>query len=593
MSNRLGLVAGVAALAAALGAAAVMAPAGLAPARAQERSACTPVVDKRADPSVPKVMNLGETTHVTLEFSATCPPEKAPTDVMLVMDTSASMADDRKLVFAKSAAKKFLGIVLEAASGGTPDSRIGLVIFNHQAGLASPLTYDIRVLEAKIDAMMPTGLTNISDAIDIGREELLKDPQGHKQAMIVLTDGVNTVPTDPVPVAAQRAKDAGVLVITICAGGECDPGLQPAASRPDLYYDVPDASKLEEIYTQLAAVVQLNEVKSITVTDRVPKNMRYVPDSAVPAPSSVTREPSGETVLVWTLAGQFPPGGIGYDLEPLETGEHPTNVRAVADFVDRKGLPGGAEFPVPRVIVRADCPPVPLEVFFLIDDSNCLAGASLNGMDSRTAIRMGVERVLDQIQLTKKDTAAVIGYGDTAIIFQTLTDNRQAILAGVDAITMRDNSARLDLAYREVSRELRSTRHRAGTQVLTINVTDGPMMQSPDLAREFAAALNRQGVRHGSIAVGTIAQYALLREIAEPGWFWELAFGGDVITPYTEFGAIAAGIGMPASPCPVVPTPASATATPRPSTPPTPQGPTATVDPRQRVPISLPILQRN
>jgi len=222
---------------------------------------------------------------------------------------------------------------------------------------------------------------------------------------------------------------------------------------------------------------------------------------------------------------------------------------------------------VSRAAAQAECPPVPLEVFFLIDDSNCMAGATLNGVDARTAIRMGVELVLDQIQLTGKDTAAVVGYGDTAILLQPLTDDRQAILTGVDAITMRDNSARLDLAYREVSRELRTARHRAGAQVLTINVTDGPMMAAPDLARQLAEALKRElGVRHGTIAVGSIAQYALIRQISEPGWVWEIDFGGDVFTPYREFGAIAAGIGQPSAPCPATPTAAPATGTPRPTT---------------------------
>lgn len=537
----------------------------LMPAQAQAQSNCTTTPNKVA---APRAISLGETVRVTLTLSSACPPDQAPVDIMLVLDTSASMADNNKLVNAKKAAKAFLEKV------DFTQSRVGLVIFNEDAGLAMPLTQNKQALLSRIDQMMPTGRTNISAAIDIARAELIKDPQGHQLSMVVLTDGYNTVPTDPVPVAADRAKAAGILIATFCAGsnGVCDPGLEAAASKPELYFLVEDTTLLVALYEQLATTLQLNSIVRLTVTDTVPANMAYV-GGAVPAPDSVTPQPSGETVLVWNLPGVFPLGGLSYNLRPKEVGTWPTNVSAIGDFVDKKGLPGRTVFPIPQVIVTAECPPVPLEIFLLIDDSNCLAGATLNGVDSKTAIRRGVERVLDQIELGK-DTVAVIGYGDTAVTFQHLTDDRAAILAGVDAISMRDNSARLDYAYQEVAKELKTPLHRLGTTLLTISITDGPMMQAPELAKARAQALNRQGVRHAHIAVGTIAQYALLRQIAEPGWFWDTPFGGDVITPYTEFGAISAGIGRPAV-CPAggsTVTPPPPTATPK---PPTPKAPTA------------------
>jgi uncharacterized protein YegL len=531
----------------------------LMPAQAQTQSACTTQPNKVA---APRAISLGETVRVTLTLSSQCPPDQAPVDIMLVLDTSASMADDNKLVNLKKAAKAFLEKV------DFTQSRVGLVIFNHDAGLAMPLTQNKQALLSRIEQMMPTGKTNISAAIDIAHAELIKDPQGHQLSMVVLTDGYNTVTTDPVPVAAARAKAAGILIATFCAGsnGECDPGLEAGASKPELYFLVEDTTLLVALYEQLATTLQLNSIVRLTVTDTVPANMAYV-GGALPAPDSVTPQPNGETVLVWNLPGVFPAGGLSYNLRPMEVGTWPTNVSAIGDFVDKKGLPGQTVFPIPQVIVTAECPPVPLEIFILIDDSNCLAGATLNGVDSKTAIRRGVERVLDQIELGK-DTVAVIGYGDTAVTFTHLTDDREAILAGVDAISMRDNSARLDLGYQEVAKELKTPLHRLGTTVLTISITDGPMMQAPELAKARAQALNRQGVRHAHIAVGTIAQYGLLRQIAEPGWFWDTPFGGDVITPYTEFGAISAGIGRPAI-CPVGASTATPppTATPKPATP--------------------------
>lgn len=515
------------------------------PAAAQATSNCRAEPDKFA---APDEIELGETVQVTLTLKDSCPEEVSPVDVMLVLDGSESMLDNGKIGNVKAAARAFLDAM------DLDQSRVGLVVFNDVAGLHSPLTQDKAYIRTRIDSITPSGRTNISAAIDLATGELVTKDRGMQRAMIVLTDGINTVPTDPVPVAAQRAKDQGIVVVTICAGGQCDPGLPMAASSPELFFNVPNAAELVQLYQKLAGELQANAIVSWSIHDVVPANMKYIDGSAIPAPAGVSREPSGETILTWTFIGSFPAGGLTYTLEPLEAGLHPTNVVATGEFKDRRDLPGNVVFPIPKVLVRTKCPPKPLEIYILVDDSNCLAGATLNGVDSITAIRMGVEKVLDQISLGK-DTVSVIGYGDTAEIFQVLTDDREAILAGVRRLTMRDGSARLDLGYRKVAEELRSERHRAGTQALTINITDGPMMQYPELAQAMATTLKtNHGAMHYHIAVGTIAQFGLLRQMSEPGGFWTLPFGGDVITPYTEFGAIAADIGFPAA-CPSGPTP--------------------------------------
>ncbi len=211
---------------------------------------------------------------------------------------------------------------------------------------------------------------------------------------------------------------------------------------------------------------------------------------------------------------------------------------ATGEFVDRKGLPGGTEFPVPKVrVIGPDCPPRPMEVYFLIDDSNCLLNAFLNEMPARDAIVLGVGRVMDQLAMGR-DKAVVIGFGDTAQTYQTLTDDRAAILDAVRAIAMLDQSARLDLAYAETAKQL-SRLHQPGTQVVTISITDGPMNAPLQLTELRAKALRDQGVKHYTIGVGDLAQYATLRTVSEPGGLREVDFGGDVISAYVELGAMA------------------------------------------------------
>lgn len=553
------------ALAGAAGALAAGAASGAnALAQDQPVSPCTATVDKVAAPTR---LLLGETTRITLTLEASCPADEAPIDVMLVLDSSASMADDAKLVNATAAARAFVDAMNLTAS------RVGLVVFNEDAGVRQRLTGDGAAVRSALSGLIAGGRTNVSQAIEVARAHLAEagDPD-RTRAIIVLTDGRNTISgAEPIPDAAARAKADGVLVATFCAGGQCDPDLEPAATSRDLYFNVTDVTELAALYATLAGRLQQNALRTLTVRDVLPPNMYCLGGTGRPEPDTVATDPAtGTTTLTWVLAGGMPPGGLSYDVEPLEVGVHETNVVATADFVDKKGLPGQATFPVPEVEVLAPvCLPRPLEVYFLIDDSTCLLNSSLNGMAAVDAIAKGVEAVLETMKLGR-DTAAVIGFGDTAEIYQTLTIDQEALVAAARRVAMRDGQANLDLAYDEVRRELRSPRHRPLAQLVTVTVTDGPMMASPRRAEVRAEQLRGMGARHYNIGVGPIVQHATLRGIAEPGGYRDIPLGGDVITAYQELGAMFVPLGRDCVPVAELTPAATAapTATPPPGEPP-------------------------
>jgi hypothetical protein len=304
------------------------------------------------------------------------------------------------------------------------------------------------------------------------------------------------------------------------------------------------------LYRTLAGELTANAISTLTIRDELPSDMVYVPGSANPAPTRM-----GAGFLEWDFAG-VPPGEITYLVIPQRVGRHPTNIVAEASFRDRLGGEGGATFPVPvvRVIATPGCVTEPLEVMFLIDDSNCLYGQTLNDMDARSAIKKGIEAVLAGLD-PGVDQAAVIGFGDRAITFQSLTHDHDLILDAGDRVSMRDSQARLDYGFQAVARELQGPSHDPAANVVTIIVTDGPMMQAPELAELQGLALQRMGVRHYSIGVGFVTQHAVLRTLSEPGGYYEIPFGGDVITPYTQIGATISTLGQDC-------TPSSPTATP-------------------------------
>ncbi len=533
------------------------------------RSPCTVTPDKYADPTV--LDDLGDRTTVTLTLTDTCPEERAPVDIVLVFDKSNSMNEiarsnnKTKLANAKLAAIEFVDNM------NFNLSKVALVAFNHQVGLRVPLTDDGERVKDRVRSMQGDGETNVTDAIRLATSHMLStSEEGRSRAMIVLTDGIHNATQESPLVAAREAKAGGLTVITICAASreQCDPSLQDAASAPDLFFLVEDSAALVDLYRALANELQQNAIVALTVRDVVPANMTYIAGSAVPATSEVladTPDP-GQTTLVWQLTGSVPDTGLTYVLEPQERGTHPTNVVATGDFVDRKGLPGDTVFPIPEVFIPGpSCPPQHLEVYYLIDDSTCLFGSTLNGMLALEAIAQGIEKNLDEMDLANGDQVAVIGFGDSARVYQELTNSKEAIRAAVRRVAMLDRSARLDLAFNEVRREIAraDSNHDPSRQLVTVTVTDGPMMAAPDRAVHRAIQLRTQvEALHYTIGVGPIVQHQLLRQVAEPGGYRAMPLGGDVIAAYVDLGTVwlPYGILCP-QPTPNVPEP-TATETP-------------------------------
>lgn len=181
--------------------------------------------------------------------------------------------------------------------------------------------------------------------------------------------------------------------------------------------------------------------------------------------------------------------------------------------------------------------PRSIDLFFLMDDSSCLSTAKANDVPILEALGPSVDAIFEQLD-PAGDRVAMIGFGDIAEQITPLTTDWAKLRADLTKLELRDGSARLDLAYREVADALKDGGAREGSLIVTLVLTDGPMMQFPELAQSQAVALSTDfGVRHYSIAVGTIAQFALLREISEPGGLWTLPFGGDLVSAYRKAGA--------------------------------------------------------
>ena len=148
--------------------------------------------------------------------------------IVLCVDTSGSMratdVDPTRAAAAAAAVRAFVD--------GVPDgTRLGIVAFSSGAGLVQPLTDDKDAVREAIGRIPPpNGGTAIGDALATAARAL---PPSGKRAIVLITDGVNNLGTDPLAVAQQIGSN-GIEIDTIGIGtndsGQLVPGTDIAAS---------------------------------------------------------------------------------------------------------------------------------------------------------------------------------------------------------------------------------------------------------------------------------------------------------------------------------------------------------------------------
>jgi len=141
-------------------------------------------------------------------------------DLLLALDLSDSMKIDDMLdgdtrVTRIHAIKKVAGDFIERRKG----DRVGLIVFGQNSYLQSPLTFDrtsvaIQLREAL--AGFAGSSTAIGDALGMGIK-LMRDRPSEGRVLILLTDGANTIGSDPQE-ATAIATEAGIRVHTIGVG---------------------------------------------------------------------------------------------------------------------------------------------------------------------------------------------------------------------------------------------------------------------------------------------------------------------------------------------------------------------------------------
>ena len=214
--------------------------------------------------------------RVTLALTAAPDIVSNPTDIVLVLDRSGSMAGV-PLESTKAGAKTFIDIIDEATDSSSDGqigsgSRIGIVSFAATATADAPLMTSVDTLKAAVDALSAGGNTNHADAFTQAID--LFDPASSSAKVIVMfTDGNTTTGASPVPVAAL-ARSHGIIIYCIGLVGSDGvdvSALTDWATDPDASHVAvtPDPSDLEQLFADLAANISKVGATNIEILEMV------------------------------------------------------------------------------------------------------------------------------------------------------------------------------------------------------------------------------------------------------------------------------------------------------------------------------------
>ena len=250
-------------------------------------------------------IDCGGSFNVKLSLTAEPDIVSNPTDIVLILDRSRSMAGS-PLANLKSGAKKFIDIIDEATDSAHDGqigygSRIGIVSFATEATQDTGLITSVSELKSAVDALTAGGSTNHADAFTKALE--LFDPQSQNaKVMVMFTDGKTTAGGDPNEVATA-AKAQGVIIYSIGLsgnGGIDEQALKDWASDPDSAYVVitPTDEELEQIFEELARNISKPGATEIVITDRVSSCFRV---TSVSTPTKGTASLLDPTTVEWKI----------------------------------------------------------------------------------------------------------------------------------------------------------------------------------------------------------------------------------------------------------------------------------------------------
>lgn len=243
--------------------------------------------------------------RVTLAVTAASDIISNPTDIVLVLDRSGSMAGE-PLSAMKVGAKAFIDIIDEATDSSKDGqigsgSRMGVVSFSSTAVADTQLITSVATLKNAVDGLTAGGSTNHADAFTKAIE-LFEPSSSNAKVIVLFTDGNTTAGAPPAPVAAAaRAQGITIYCIGLIGSDGLDiDALNNWATDPDASHVVvtPDLSELEDLFEDLAANITKPGATNIQIREMVTPD--FVITSILP-PAKGTAVQLDDHSLRWNI----------------------------------------------------------------------------------------------------------------------------------------------------------------------------------------------------------------------------------------------------------------------------------------------------
>ncbi|MGN1124131.1 MAG: VWA domain-containing protein [Eubacterium sp.] len=321
-------------------------------------------------------IDCGGSFNVTLSLTAEPDIVSNPTDIVLILDRSGSMAGS-PLANLKSGAKKFIEIIDEATDGSGDGqigngSHIAIVSFSTTATQNTQLITSVEALNTAVNSLTAGGSTNHEDAF-IKALDLFDPASSNEKVMVMFTDGVTTAGGNA-NVVATAAKAQGITIYVIGLSGRSgidEQALKDWASDPDSAFVAitPDDEELENIFADLAQNISKPGATNIVITDKISPCFKV---KSVSSPTKGTASLVDSNTVEWKIdklgVKQSEGASLVFTVEHSGICSGLLEVNEDIDYSDTEG--NVVKFPSPKievdcgsVITPEECPQ-PVDITF-------------------------------------------------------------------------------------------------------------------------------------------------------------------------------------------------------------------------------------
>ncbi len=381
--------------------------------------------------------------------------------------------------------------------------------------------------ESRVDIGFQRATTELSQ-----KTKLIGDRSGRKQYVVVLSDGAFCQRD------MRRVRESkGIEIATVSFGRTgWERRLAEIASERRYAFEARRMKEFIEMYEDEFATTDQPEIEQLIFQDELRENMRLVPGSVFPVPSTIDEQtirwngsPAGDPITTTARITISPVITLGYEIEPLEPGTHFVSYDAFARWKDTQDLPGFAMFP-PAVIevlsptatpsntptptdtatptptatltptptpqarylpvaykMHALKPPRPeectsekqkIDVALVVDTSTSMSEVEPGTSGTKLAAAIEASKALVGFlklpDTLDGDQAAVIGFNSEVTKLTELTTSRATILGALDALPgTTKTGTQIDIGLSAAIDELASSRRRVGSTASIVLVTDG------------------------------------------------------------------------------------------------------------------------